>query len=128
MSLQDASKKMSKSDVSKLACINLIDDSELIRTKIRKAKTDSLGKITYDPVNRPELANILRIYSAVCSIEPSKAPQLFEHDNMFSFKEKVSDKLIDKICPIGEAAMNMCLKQEDKLLEILDLGAKRADK
>jgi hypothetical protein len=47
---------------------------------------------------------------------------------MFSFKEKVSDKLIDKICPIGESAMNMCLKQEDKLLEILDLGAKRADK
>jgi tryptophanyl-tRNA synthetase len=41
---------MSKSDASKLACINLIDDAEMIRTKIRKAKTDSLGKITYDPL------------------------------------------------------------------------------
>lgn len=49
MSLQDANKKMSKSDASKLSCINLIDDAEMIRTKIRKAKTDSLGKITYDP-------------------------------------------------------------------------------
>jgi tryptophanyl-tRNA synthetase len=46
MSLQDASKKMSKSDPSKKACINLIDDPEMIRLKIQKAKTDSLGKVT----------------------------------------------------------------------------------
>ena len=44
-SLQDASKKMSKSDPKKLACINLIDDAELIRIKITRAKTDSLGKV-----------------------------------------------------------------------------------
>lgn len=50
MSLQNASKKMSKSDASKLACINMIDDPEMIRAKIRKAKTDSLGKISYEPV------------------------------------------------------------------------------
>jgi len=61
MSLQDAANKMSKSDKSKLACINLIDDPEMIRVKIRKAKTDSLGQITYEPENRPELANLLRI-------------------------------------------------------------------
>ncbi len=45
MSLQDANKKMSKSDPSKKACINLIDDPEMIRLKIQKAKTDSLGKV-----------------------------------------------------------------------------------
>ena len=45
MSLQDATKKMSKSDPSKKACINLIDDPEMIRIKIQKAKTDSLGKV-----------------------------------------------------------------------------------
>ena len=73
MSLQNANKKMSKSDPSKLACINLIDDPDMIRAKIRKAKTDSLGKITYDPVDRPELANLLRIYSALASIDPKKS-------------------------------------------------------
>lgn len=45
MSLQDATKKMSKSDPSKKACINMIDDPEMIRLKIQKAKTDSLGKV-----------------------------------------------------------------------------------
>lgn len=54
MSLQDPTKKMSKSDPSKKACINLIDDPEMIRLKVQKAKTDSLGKIKYDSM-RPEL-------------------------------------------------------------------------
>lgn len=57
-----------------------------------------------------------------------KSAQLFEEDNMFSFKEKISDVLIDKICPIGEKAINLCDKQEDLLLETLDKGAKKAQK
>ena len=48
MSLQNGTKKMSKSDTSKLSCINLIDDPDMIRVKVRKAKTDSEGKLTYD--------------------------------------------------------------------------------
>lgn len=43
MSLQNANKKMSKSDTSALSCINLVDEPEIIRTKLRKAKTDSQG-------------------------------------------------------------------------------------
>ena len=74
MSLQNAEKKMSKSDTSALSCINLVDEPEIIRTKIRKAKTDSLGKISYDPVARPELSNLLRIYAALEGIDPTKAP------------------------------------------------------
>ena len=127
MSLQDGHKKMSKSDTSKLSCINLIDDAELIRTKVRKAKTDSEGTITYDPENRPELANLLRIYSAVANIDVQKSPQLFEGDNMFAFKEKLTTLLVDKICPIGERAMTMCQTEEDRLLEILDDGARKAN-
>ena len=128
MSLQNASKKMSKSDASKLSCINLIDDPDMIRAKIRKAKTDSVGGITYDPKERPEVANLLRIYSALEGINPRKAPQLFEDDNMFSFKEKLSNKLIDKVCPIGERALELCSTDEDKLLEIVDAGAVKANK
>ncbi len=73
MSLQDGSKKMSKSDASRLACINLIDDPEMIRTKIKKAKTDSEGAITYTS-KRPELANLLRIYAAIEGIDVNRTP------------------------------------------------------
>ena len=119
---------MSKSDVSKLACINLIDDPEIIRQKIRKAKTDSLGTVTYEPGERPEVSNLLRIYAALEGIDVRKTPSLFTDDNMFSFKEKLSNKLIDKICPIGEKALSLCEKEESRLLEVVDSGAKRANK
>jgi len=126
MSLQNAGKKMSKSDNSRLSCINLIDDAEVIRMKIRKAKTDSQGKITFDRTQRPELANLLSIYAALEGIDPTKVDQLFTEDNMFTFKEKLSNKLIDKVCPIGERALTLCEKEEDYLIEVLDQGAKEA--
>lgn len=72
MSLQNANNKMSKSDKNLKSCINLVDDSEVIRLKIRKAKTDSLGTIKYDPDARPELANLLRIYAAIEGIQVGK--------------------------------------------------------
>ena len=118
---------MSKSDTSVRSCINLTDDAEIIRMKIRKAKTDSMGRITYEPEDRPELANLLRIYGALEGISFSKVPQLFEDDNMFQFKEKLSNKLIDKICPIGDKARNLCVNDEDMLLQIIDDGAKKAN-
>lgn len=99
---------MSKSDSSALACINIMDEPEIIRTKIRKAKTDSLGQLTYDAETRPEVANLLRIYAALEGIEPHKAVALFAEDNMFAFKEKLSNKLVDKLCPIGEKARKLC--------------------
>ena len=49
----------------------MVDDSEVIRLKIRKAKTDSLGSIKYD-LDRPELANLLRIYAAIEGIPVGK--------------------------------------------------------
>ena len=72
------------------------------------------------------MANLLRIYSALEGISVHKSPQLFEGDNMFAFKEKLSNQIIDKVCPIGERAMNLCVKEEDRLLEILDEGASKA--
>ena len=127
MSLQNAKNKMSKSDTNLKSCINLVDDSDVIRLKIRKAKTDSLGTIKYDPEERPELANLLRIYAAIEGLPVGKVDQLFEDDNMFSFKEKLSNKLIDKICPIGDKTLDLCRNQEGMLLEIVDMGAKEAN-
>lgn len=46
---------------------------------------------------------------------------------MFGFKEKLTNIIIDKICPIGEKAIKMCENEEDRLLEILDDGARKAE-
>ncbi len=45
---------------------------------------------------------------------------------MASFKNKLANKIIDKICPIGEKAMSLCANEEGRLLEILDKGSRQA--
>jgi len=50
----------------------------------------------------------LSIYAALEGVDVKKLDKLFENDNMFSFKEKLSNKIIDKICPIGERAQKLC--------------------
>ena len=58
MSLVNADNKMSKSDPAFRSRINLIDDAEMIREKVKKAKSDSFGAITYDPKNKNYLSII----------------------------------------------------------------------
>ena len=67
MSLKDGLKKMSKSEVSDLSRINLTDDKDLIISKIKKAKTDTLplpSKIE-ELEKRPEAKNLIGIYSSL---------------------------------------------------------------
>ncbi|NME43286.1 tryptophan--tRNA ligase [Faecalicoccus pleomorphus] len=68
-SLQDPTKKMSKSETNPKGTIDLLDDPAAARKKIMSAVTDSLGIIQYDPENQPGLANLLTIQS-VLSKEP----------------------------------------------------------
>lgn len=68
-SLQDPTKKMSKSETNPKGTIDLLDDPSAARKKIMSAVTDSLGIIQYDPEHQPGLANLLTIQS-VLSQEP----------------------------------------------------------
>ena len=65
MSLRDGRRKMSSSDSSDYARINLTDDADAIALKLQRAKSDSQMGLTYDPENRPEASNLLNIYAAL---------------------------------------------------------------
>lgn len=60
-SLQDPTKKMSKSDESDKGCIYLLDDPKKAAKKIMSAVTDSYDQIKYDPENQPGISNLLVI-------------------------------------------------------------------
>jgi len=70
MSLRDGTVKMSKSDDNDSSRINLDDTPEQIVAKIKRAKTDSIAGLTYDPAGRPEIANLLGIYSVLSDTDP----------------------------------------------------------
>ena len=71
-SLQNPTKKMSKSEDNPTATIDLLDDPAAARKKIMSAVTDSLGTIQYDPENQPGVSNLLMIHSSL-SNEPLDA-------------------------------------------------------
>ena len=128
MSLRDGKKKMSKSEDSDYSRINLKDDKDLIDQKIKKAKTDN------DPIpseiiglkNRDEATNLISIYANVNGIEVTQVLKEFGGKNFSTFKSKLSESLIERICPIGNEIRKL-LKDKSYLNGILEKGAKRAD-
>lgn len=125
MSLRDGAKKMSKSDESDFSRINLTDDADLIARKIKKAKTDAISDITYDLDNRPEITNLIKIYSALENLETSETVKQLSNLNNTQFKDLLTQSLIDNICPIGREIKQL-LRDRGYLLNLMQEGAKKA--
>lgn len=125
MSLQDPTKKMSKSDPLEKASIFLDDPENIIRKKISSAVTDSDGIIKYDPVNKPGLSNLLTIYSC-CSGKPIEEIVIeFEGKGYGDLKKAVADSVVDTLIPIQNKYQEI-LADKAALDLILDNGAQKA--
>ena len=129
MSLKDGLKKMSKSEISDQSRINLTDDKDQIINKIKKAKTDALpmpssGK---ELLKRPEVKNLIGIYSSLTDLNFDKVIKEFSGKNFSDFKESLSQVLVDKIIPIS-VEIKKLLQDRNYLDEILLDGSKKADK
>ena len=129
MSLKDGKKKMSKSDPSDLSRINLTDDKDKIINKIKKSKTDTMPMPSEEEnlKNRPEVLNLLEIYSSLSDESVEKSKKEFSGKNFSVFKEKLSNILVEKIEPISKEIKRL-LSDEKNLDEILLEGAQKADK
>jgi len=127
MSLRNGTAKMSKSDESDKSRINLCDDDETIRIKIQKAKTDCIEKIYFNPQERPEVANLLSMYSALSHTSVDEICEMYSRGNIADFKNGLADCLINTIGPIREkmAAFN---NKPGLVEEILNAGAVKANK
>ena len=128
MSLRDGNKKMSKSEDSDQSRINLTDDKDLIDQKIKKAKTDN------DPIpseidglkNRNEAKNLISIYASLNGIPISKVLKEFGNKNFSTFKGKLIESTVEKICPIGKKIKEL-LTDKSYLHGILKEGSIKAD-
>jgi len=128
MSLRDGKKKMSKSEDSDHSRINLKDDKDLINQKIKKAKTDdaSIPSELDGLKNRYEATNLVSIYASINNIKVEKVLKEFGGKNFSTFKSKLAESIIEKICPIG-LEMKKLLKDKNHLRVILEKGSKKAD-
>jgi len=128
MSLKDGTKKMSKSDPSDLSRINLTDDKDKIINKIKKAKTDTMSMPSQEEnlKNRPEVQNLLEIYSCLSNQSIEKSKNDFCGKNFSNFKEKLSNLLVEKIEPVSKEIKRL-LNEERYLDEILLDGSQKAN-
>lgn len=125
MSLRDGTKKMAKSDPSDNSRINLLDTEDLIIQKIKKAKTDAIEEIYFDSENRPEVSNLLNIFSALSNKPVDKIAQEYKNSGFAKFKSDLADIVAAKISPISTEAKLM-LEDKAYLLGILKQGSEKA--
>ena len=129
MSLRDGTKKMSKSDPSDQSRINITDTKDQIVNKIRKAKTDSkpLSENVSDLKDRPELKNLLGIFSSLQNQDLEASIKDFAGKNFSDLKEKLAEALVEKIHPISNE-INKLLKDYKYIDKILFEGSVKAEK
>ncbi len=125
MSLQDPSKKMSKSQP--LGCIFVHDSPEVIKKKVMSAVTDSMSNVDYDPVNRPGISNLVMLYSEFSGLPVEDIVLRSANKKYSEFKSELADLIIKALKPIQQNRAKI-LKNKSKVNKVLAAGAKTAQK
>jgi tryptophanyl-tRNA synthetase len=126
MSLRDGTKKMSKSDESEYSRINLTDDEDTIAKKFKKAKSDMVEGISYDPENRPETSNLIDIYAALANKTCDEVVDQYANSNFAKFKAELTDVAVEHLSPIT-TRMRELLEDQSYIDGILETGTLRAN-
>ena len=94
-SLQNPTKKMSKSEANPKGTIDLLDDPAQARNKIKSAVTDSLGVVNYDPQNQPGVSNLLMIHSSLSGESIDAIVARYQGKGYGELKKEVGDIVFD---------------------------------
>ncbi|MEM1065381.1 MAG: tryptophan--tRNA ligase [Pseudomonadota bacterium] len=127
MSLRDGSKKMSKSDPSDMARINMSDDADTISKKVRKAKTDPepLPDTVEGLDGRSEARNLVNIYAALQGTGPETVIAEFAGQQFGAFKPRLAELAVEKIIPISNE-MRRLMEDKAELDRVLAQGSEHA--
>lgn len=124
MSLDDASKKMSKSNPNPGSFIALLDDPAIISKKISRAKTDSKAVVKFDPINKPEISNLMTIYSHISGISIAEIEAKYEGRMYSLFKKGLAEHIVAFIEPLQ--ARYYEIRRTGEHYDALHRGAKQA--
>ena len=127
MSLKDGTKKMSKSDPSDYSRINLKDNTDDIRKKIQKAKTDSLPfpDNSESLQSRPEINNLLNIFCSMSKMSMEKLIQEYSGKDFKKFKEDLFEIINNEVSKVS-LEMQKLLSDKGYLENLLKEGAEEA--
>jgi len=127
MSLQDPTKKMSKSDTDLNNVITLLDNPDIIRKKLKRAVTDSGKRILFDPEKRIGVANLINLYSGLTGLEISAIESHFDGKMYSDLKNELSELIIDALKSIQNEYQKL-MGDRTFLNSIMENGRKKANK
>lgn len=126
MSLQEPTKKMSKSDENEKNFIAIIDEPKKIEKKIKSATTDSDTVVKYDPENKVGLSNLMNIYSALTDKSFEEIEKIYEGKLYGHLKVDLAQIVVDKLSPVREKYLDL-MKNKDYLDQLMNEGATKAE-
>ncbi|MBY8880158.1 tryptophan--tRNA ligase [Actinacidiphila acidipaludis] len=106
MDLQDPTAKMGKSHAATAGIIYLLDEPDVMAKKIRRAVTDSRADVTYEPEERPGVANLLEILSACTGKEPAALADGYEGSG--ALKADVAEAVVELLRPLQARHSELC--------------------
>ncbi|HEX6506714.1 MAG TPA: tryptophan--tRNA ligase, partial [Chloroflexota bacterium] len=122
MSLDDPSRKMSKSEPG--GAIFLLDSPDVVRRKVSRAVTDSIGAVRFSP-DQPGLLNLLSMYEILSGHSPAEIEAHFDGQGYSAVKGEVADLISDALTPVQRRYRE--LEQSPEVVdEVLAHGADRA--
>lgn len=119
MSLQDPSKKMSKSDTNVKAFISMLDDDDTVVRKIKSAVTDSEARVYYGE-GKDGVNNLMGIYSCCTGKTFDEITAEFDGKGYGNFKAAVAEAVVEELRPVktefdrliaDKAYLNSCMQQ-----------------
>lgn len=125
-SLQEPTKKMSKSDENLNASVFLADDRDTVIRKFKRAVTDSGSEIIASE-DKPGITNLLNIYAAFTGCTVAEAERTFAGKGYGDFKLAVGETVADVLAPV-QAEQKRLLADKEYLNGVLRAGAERAYK
>ncbi len=123
MSLDDASKKMSKSSPNPGSYIALLDSPDEIRKKIARSTTDSGREVKFDPQNKPEISNLMTIYANCSGMTLDEVSLRYEGQGYGQFKKDLAEQVVNVIEPLQEKYRT--IRASGEISRILKEGAER---
>ena len=123
--LQDPTAKMSKSASSPNGIVELLDDPKVSAKKIRSAVTDTGREVTFDPVAKPGVSNLLTIYAALSGRDVDELVTAYEGKGYGDLKKDLSGVVADFVTPV-QARTRAFLDDPAQLDKLLGIGAEKA--
>ena len=124
MDLQNPEKKMSKSDENVNGYILIMDPPEVIRKKVSRAVTDTVGKVKYCD-EQPGIKNMINIMGTIRGVEPEQIVEEYADKGYADFKKDVAEVIVNELKPIQEK-VNGLMTNKKELEEIYKNGAQKA--